>query len=121
MTRPWIFDIKSFDDKHQHVLLPTSLITGTTHVIVDKIRDHVLTYTKRPETILNEKDDCTTIRPTIIDFISKIKKRHIDEIESDECNCGGKISIADGIAEHTVDKTMKSNFKSKTRHELDEE
>lgn len=94
-------------------------MTGTTHVLVEKIRDHVLTYTKRPESILN--DDCTTIRPTIIDFISKIKKRHIDEIESHECNCGGKISISDGIAEHTVDRTMKSNIKSKTSHELDEE
>lgn len=71
--RQLIFDISAFDDKHQHVLLPTSLITGTTHIFVDKIRDHVLTYTKR---IPNNADSCesTTIRPTMIDFISKIKK-----------------------------------------------
>lgn len=116
VIRQWIFDVKAFDNKHQHVLLPTSFLTGTTHVVVSKIRDHVLTYTKKPNSFDLET---TTVRPTIID-ISKIKKRHIDEFNSDECGCYGVIPIADGIAEHLADK-KKPLTKSKTNLELHEE
>lgn len=74
------FDIEAFDDRHQHILFPTSHLTGLTHVVVGRIRDHVLTYTKKP--IQNDEIDesaTTTFRPTMLDFLSKIKKRSAND------------------------------------------
>lgn len=89
-----IFDTQAFDDKHQHVLLPTSLITGTVGIFAEKMRDHVLTFTKSPPP--NVIGETTAVRPTLIDFIAKIKKRSI-QINKD--NCSENSSFVDGISE----------------------
>lgn len=120
------------------MLNPTSLITGLTGHVVGKVRDHVLSLTKAPPTVARteaqQPDDCetttetettappTTKRPTLIDFMAKFKtKRSIHSGEAD-CGCSGKVSIADGIAEHVVDKVDRTSAEFKTGHddELDE-
>lgn len=120
------------------MLNPTSLITGLTGHVVGKVRDHVLTLTKAPPVAsadAQQPDDCetttetettapppTTKRPTLIDFMAKFKtKRSIHSDEAD-CGCSAKFSIADGIAEHVVDKVAKTSAEFKTGHddELDE-
>lgn len=59
----------------------------------------------------------TTRRPTLIDFIPKFKvKRDIQPAEA-ECGCGGKMSIADGIAEHVVDKRDETSVELGVDHE----
>lgn len=124
--RQWLFDIKSFDDKHQHILSLASLATGITGHVVGKVYEHISTRTKKPDL---EDGQTTTVRPKIIDFIDKIKKRSIqvaDEtdfhsLEDTNCGCSGKISIADGIAEHVADKGIKEEKKSSTDLELEED
>lgn len=121
--RQWFFDVNAFDDKHQHILSPVSLLTGTVHVAVNRTHEHVLTRTKKPFTI-NDLLQTTTVRPTIIDFLSKIKKRSTDyhtknqnkqnkihkiaqiddDIENmnDDDDYGKCQCIREGIAEHYV-------------------
>lgn len=113
------------------------MITGLTGHVVGKVRDHVLTYTKATplaSTEAQQLDDCdtttkadsiasiTTKRPTLIDFIDKFKtKRSIHSGEAD-CGCSGKVSIADGIGEHLVDKVEAKSVELGMSHddELDE-
>lgn len=115
--RQWIFDPDAFDINHQHNLFPSSLITGTSSILVEKMRDHVLTYTKNPGYI-----ESTSKRPTIIYFISKIKKRSLqnhDDTENIDCDSSG---ILTGIGEILVAKQEEpiSEISSLNR-ELEEE
>lgn len=130
-------DIAEFDDKNQHVLMPTSLITGVIGLVAEKARDHVLSKKKDAmvgaaaavpaietdsETDSESPNATTSKRPTIIDFMSKFKtKRSIDSKKSD-CDCTGKFSIAEVIAEHTVDKNLEKNVDEivTPEHELEE-
>lgn len=120
------------------MLSPASLVTGLTGHVVGKVRDHVLTYTKATPVASTEAEhleDCetttkavavvsiTTKRPTLIDFIDKFKtKRSIQSGESADCGCSGKVSIADGIGEHLVDKVDATSAELEIGHadELDE-
>lgn len=120
--RQWLFDTEAFDDKHQHVLMPSSLFTGIAHTIVKHAHEHSLKYTKKPE-----NDQTTTVGPKITDFIAKIKKRSTTSDEADffsledtNCGCSGKMSIADGIAEHLAENRNKE-VKSTTNLELEED
>lgn len=75
------------------------------------MRDHVLTYAKNPEYF-----ETTSKRPTIIDFISKIKKRSVQTNKDDD---DSKDEFT-GIAEILV--TEQSILKSATiNRELEEE
>ncbi|XP_031632387.1 uncharacterized protein LOC116346456 isoform X2 [Contarinia nasturtii] len=115
--KQWVFDTKAFDDKHQHILMPTSLLTG---VLIGKMHEHVSKKVKINIT--------TTVRPTIIDFISKIKKRaiHFENNDSDEShsddkiNCGCNVSVVEGIGEHVVENNAKINQHRGTNRELEE-
>lgn len=131
------FDIRT-PSKHQHVLNPMSLVTGLTHHIVGKVRDHVHTYTKPPPTLvdkieLTENVETTTKeiiptekiskRQTLFDIMANVRnKRSIqsDKVDSntkEDCGCGGKLSIADGIAEHVVDKINEKSVELKTDYD----
>lgn len=130
-------DIAEFDDKNQHVLMPTSLISGTIGLVAEKTRDHVLS--KKKDTIVGaaaastttSETDCETDaespnttsskRPTIIDFMDKFKtKRSINS--NDDWGCSSNFSLAEVIAEHTVEKNFdKKNDEIVTpEHELEE-
>lgn len=131
-----MIDIDGFDDKHQHVLMPTSLITGVIGHVAEKTRDHVLSKKKdalvgaaapTPATIASETDSespnaTKSKRPTMIDFMAKFKtKRSVDSGKVD-WGCSSKLSIADVIGEHTVDKNIdkKVDETATPEHELEE-
>lgn len=89
--RRLLFDIASFDDKHQHPISPASLLTGAAHLVVGHLHEHVTNIheqkkaSQKPaatgERMLgstfggwSKTTTTTTVRPTIIDFLSKLKK-----------------------------------------------
>lgn len=138
-----MIDIDGFDDKHQHVLVPTSLITGTIGLVAEKARDHVLSKKKdamvgATAAVINTDSatDATTSaiespneyptpstskRPTIIDFMAKFKTKRSIDSGKDDWGCSTKFSIADGIGEHTVDTNERTaNVEITPVHELEE-
>lgn len=89
------------------------------HTLTDKLRDYVLSLKERPVTSDNNK------RPTIIDFLSRIKKRsiEIERIDTEnamvrdvDCGCSGD-SITDGIADHTKLSSDKTTNKKEAHFE----
>lgn len=116
--------------------MPTSLITGTIGLVAEKARDHVLSKKKdamvTPTTIaiaIPVTDSGsptkypmtpTSKRPTIIDFMTKTK-RSINA-DKDDCSCSGKLSMADVIGEHVVDKNVgnRADVNVTPEHELEE-
>lgn len=106
---------------------------GTTGVVVGRLHEHALARTKPPS--ITDLLESTTVRPKIIDFISKIKKRSadlpktenkidrknptedlIEEIDDSDCPCSA--NIREGIAEHSI---AEGDIKEKTTtitHEL---
>lgn len=122
------FETKAFDDRHKHVLSPTSPPTSTTGVVLGKIHEHVMTYMKEPHSIDDEPatfNKTTTAQPTIMDFIAKMKKRSLqtNDADSNKSDYGEKINcgfpIADAIAEEIVLKG-RNNDRSATNLELGE-
>lgn len=109
-------DEHGFHHKDQHVLVPTSLVTGTIHLIAEKHHEHVQSKKKvepivavAPLAVSSAPSQPSSKRPTILEFMTKPKtKRSIDAPKGD-CGCKGKISIADGIAEHVVDRNFGQN------------
>lgn len=112
-------------------------------MVAGHLHEHALSRTSKP--LLTDSSESTTIRPTIIDFISRIKKRSapftaqqknqigkmdsrktedlIEEIDDSDCPCSADLAnIRDGIAEHTVfanDNNRRGNPMS-INHELNE-
>lgn len=119
-----------FDDKHQHVLSPTSLITGVIGHVAEKARDHVLSKQKEAmvgaaasETDPESPNATTSKRPTMIDFMAKFKtKRSVDSGKVADWGCSSKFAIAEVIGEHTVEKNMDKNVEevATPEHELEE-
>lgn len=138
--RAFFVDVAAFDDKHQHVLMPTSLVTGAIHLVAEKTRDHIqqsrnkdamvgatiATTTAPPEvdfeTPTKYPITTTSPRPTIIDFMAKFKTKRSIDSGKDDFGCSAKYSIADGIGEHVVDKDFgkKADVKDTPKHELEE-
>lgn len=111
--RSFVFDMRSFDDKHQHVWSPASLVTGLTGHVAEKLHSHVQTYRKPAKAATDESSETndseatvgmsvTSKRPTLIDFMGKFKSKR--SIDGADCGCNGNTSIADGIGEHLVEK-----------------
>lgn len=132
--RSFLIDIEGFDDKHQHVLMPTSLITGVIGHVAEKALDHLESRKKEamvgaaaPIAAASEADSespnaTTSKRPTIIDFMAKFKtKRSVDSGKAD-WGCSSKLSLAEVIGEHKVDTNVDKKVveSAAPEHEIEE-
>lgn len=118
--RSFIIDADAFHPKHQHDLVPTSLVTGVIHLAAEKTRDHVQSRIKKVKVATKSDSESqleypyapqpSSRRPTLLDLSTKIKRSA--DFGKPDCGCKGKTSIADGIAEHTVDRDFGQKFKA---------
>lgn len=116
--------------------MPTSLITGVIHHVAEKTRDHL--ESRKSEGMVgaaaaaaatsdsdSESPNATTSkRPTIIDFIAKIKTKRSVDLDKADWGCSTKLSLAEVIGEHTVDtnvdKKVDESVAPEPEHEIEE-
>lgn len=119
--------------------MPTSLITGVIGHAAEKTRDHLESKleSKRSEAMVgaaaldaatsdpdsDSPNATTSKRPTIIDFMAKFKKtkRSVDSHKAD-WGCSSKLSLAEVIGEHKVDRNVdkKTDEPVASEHEIEE-
>lgn len=124
--RHTIFDPTGFDDKHQHVLMPTSLLTGTAGKFLSHLHDHHREIARAKKAEKGHKIETTSKRTTVIDVLDKFKSKPKRSLDSsypkiifkspiplkqktyetafsdgeEDCQCNREI-FAETIAEHS--------------------